>query len=211
MGRAPAESAGSSSAAAPTATVGVSLPGFLLAGALRGVWCLAGRCLAGRRLGEGRLARRGLAGRPLAGWHFPPGQGGQIVDHLGDEGHLGLAQRPDERAAVEHAQGLLQRVKHRLEAQQPGAGAQRVKPPAQLVADLLRGGVVLQSSEQLARVVNLAPERGDEVRASAAHPASRAVHFSGRTARHVPPGRTTSGAGEASSQARGRARRTMRP
>ena len=109
-----------------------------------------------------------------------------------------LAQRAELRAAVEHGERLLQRARHRLEAQEARARPERVQAAAQLVARRPRRRVVLERASSSRASLDLAPERRDEVGPRPSEPTPRGVPGVGRAARHDPLGRSTRRAPEAS-------------
>ena len=76
------------------------------------------------RRSRGRLPRR----------HFPPGEGGQIVEDARHEADVELADGPRLSAAVENGKELLERLSHRLESQQPRPRAEGVEASPELVA-----------------------------------------------------------------------------
>ena len=137
-----------------------------------GVFRLLGH---GRHLG-GRLARRRLS----------PGERGQVVEHLGEERELLLAEAAGLGAAVEHGQHLLERSRHRLEPQEARGRPERVQAAPQLVAGRLRRGIVLERVEQLAPVAHLAPERRHEIGPRPSEAPTRGVPGLGRATRHDP-------------------------
>jgi hypothetical protein len=64
----------------------------------------------------------------VAGGRLAPGEGRQIVEHLSEEGDLGVAQHPRLGAAVEDGEHLLEGARHRLEAEEAGTRAEGMEP-----------------------------------------------------------------------------------
>ena len=63
------------------------------------------------------------------GGRLAPRERGKIVEHLGDERDLLLAEPAELAAPVEQRKHLLERARHRLEPQEPRARSERVQAP----------------------------------------------------------------------------------
>ena len=131
----------------------------------------------------------GDGGCGFARGRLAPGERRKIVEDFADEGDLGFAEAASLRAAIEDGEDLLEPASHRFEAQQARAPEPRAHGGAAGARSraTLDDGSSSRPDREVARVVQLATERGDEISPRATQPASGGVPGFGRATRHDPP------------------------